>query len=127
MKRTMLMAAVALLLSAGLSAQNSNQTRTEQQNRSRETIQNQTGGQSKNYGQMTSEQKQLRNEERKALKKQEKEMKKQQKQMRKQEAARNRTQNMNQEKTGAKNMGTRNAGPMKNAPKGARGGGPGRR
>ena len=56
------MAAIALLISAGLSAQNANQTRTERQNRSGETIQTQTQGQYQNYGQMTSEQKQIRNQ-----------------------------------------------------------------
>jgi len=127
MKRTMLLAAVALLISAGLSAQNANQTRTEKQNRSGETIQTQTQGQYQNYGQMTSEQKQIRNQERKALKKQEKELKKQQKEMRKQEAAQNRTQNMTQEKTAARNKGARTGAPMKNGPKGPKGGGPGRR
>ena len=127
MKRTMLLAAVALLISAGLSAQNANRTRTEQQNRSGETIQTQTQGQYQNYGQMTSEQKHLRNQERKALKKQEKELKKQQKEMRKQEAAQKRTQTMTQDKTAVRNKGARTGAPMKNGPKGPKGGGPGRR
>jgi len=127
MKRTMLMAAVALLISAGLSAQNANQTRTEQQNRSGETIQTQTQGQYQNYGQMTSEQKQARNQERKALKKQEKELKKQQKEIRKQEAAQNRTQNMTQERTAVKNKGARTGAPMKNAAKVSKGAGPGKK
>jgi len=127
MKRTMLMAAIALLISAGLSAQNANQTRTERQNRSGETIQTQTQGQYQNYGQMTSEQKQIRNQEKRALKKQEKELKKQQKEMRKQEAAQNRTQNMTQEKTAAKNKGARTATPMKNAAKVSKGSGPGKK
>jgi len=121
------MAAVALLISAGLSGQNANRTRTEQQNRSGETIQTQTQGQYQNYGQMTSEQKHLRNQERKALKKQEKELKKQQKEMRKQEAAQKRTQTMTQDKTAVRNKGARTGAPMKNGPKGPKGGGPGRR
>ena len=64
------MTAVALLISAGISAQNAVQTQTqteaEKQNRSSATIQTQTQGQYQNYGQMTSEQKQHRNEERHA-------------------------------------------------------------
>ena len=127
MKRTMFVVAIALLISAGLSAQNASQTRTEKQNRSGETIQTQTQGQYQNYGQMTSEQKQIRNQERKALKQQEKEMKKQQKEMRKQEAAQNRNKNMTQEQTAAKNKGARTATPMKNAAKVSKGAGPGKK
>jgi len=127
MKRTMLMAAVALLISAGLSAQNANRTRTEQQNRSGETIQAQTQGQYQNYGQMTSEQKQIRNQERKALKNEKKMLKKQQKETKKQEAAQNRNQYMEQEKTAANNKGARTATPMKNAAKVSKGAGPGKK
>jgi membrane protein involved in colicin uptake len=123
----MLMAAIALLISGGLSAQNATQTRTESQNRSGETIQTQTQGQYQNYGQMTSEQKQIKNQEKKALKKQEKELKKQQKEMKKQETAQNRNQNMTQEKTAAKNKGAGSTAPMKNATKVSKGPGPGKK
>jgi membrane protein involved in colicin uptake len=131
MKRTMLMTAIALLIGAGLSAQNAVQTQTqteaEKQNRSAATIQTQTQNQYQNYGQMTSEQKQLRNEERKALKKQQKELKKQQKEMQKQEASMNGKQYMDQNRTAVKNKGARTATPMKNAAKVSRSSGPGKR
>ena len=126
MKRTMFVVAIALLISASLSAQNASQTRTEKQNRSGETIQTQTQGQYQNYGQMTSEQKQIRNQERKALKQQEKEMKKQQKEMRMQEVAHTRNQNMTQENA-ARVKGVRTGAPMKNPAKVLKGAGQGRK
>ncbi len=131
MKRTMLMTAVALLISAGISAQNAVQTQTqteaEKQNRSSATIQTQTQGQYQNYGQMTSEQKQLRNEERKALKKQQKELKKQQKELKKQQASMNKEQYKDQNRTAVQNKGARTATPMKNAAKVSGSSGPGRK
>lgn len=127
MKRTIFLTAIALLISAGLSAQNATRTQTEQQNRSGATVQEQTQGQYQNYGQMTSEQKQARNAERKALKQQEKEMKKQQKQMQKQEAQMNQEKVQSQSKTAVKNKGARTATPMKNAAKVSRGSGPGKK
>lgn len=121
------MTAIAFLIGTGLSAQNANRTRTEQQNRSGATIETQTQGKYQNYGQMTSEQKQIRNQERKALKKQEKEIKKQQKEMRNQQGLQNRNKNMTQEKTAARNKGARTAAPMKNAAKVSKGAGRGKR
>jgi uncharacterized cupredoxin-like copper-binding protein len=122
MKRTMLMTAAALLISAGLSAQNATRTQTqtqaEKQNRSAATIQTQTQGQYQNYGQMTSEQKQLRNEERKALRKQQKELKKQQKQLRNQEASMNHEQLRDQTRANTGYRGARNTTPMRNTSRG---------
>jgi membrane protein involved in colicin uptake len=120
MKRTIFMTAIALLISTGLSAQNTTRMQTEQQNRSSATVQEQTRGQFQNYGQMTSEQKQARNAERKALKKQQKEMKKEQAQM-------NQQKNMDRNKAAAKNKGARTSTPMKNAAKVSRGSGPGKK
>ena len=120
MKRTIFMTAIALLISAGLSAQNATRTQTEQQNRSGATVQEQTQGQYQNYGQMTSEQKQARNAERKALKQQQKEMKKQ-------EAAQKRLQYQEQDKTATQNKGARNATPQRNAARTQRSSGAGRK
>ena len=129
MKRTMLMTAVALLIGAGISAQNAvqiqTQTEAEKQNRSAATIQ--TQNQYQNYGQMTSEQKQLRNEERKALKKQQKELKKQQKQLRKHEASMNLEQRRDQTRATTGNRGARTTSPMRNTTRGPRGSGSGRK
>jgi len=127
MKRTIFLTTVALMISAGLSAQNATRTQTEQQNRSAATVQEQTQGQYQNYGQMTSEQKQARNAERKALKQQEKELKKQQKQMQKQEAKMKQEKVQSQTKNAVKNQGARKATPVKNAAKVSRGSGPGKK
>ncbi len=127
MKRTIFLTAVALLISAGMSAQNATRTQTEQQNRSAATVQEQTQGQYQNYGQMTSEQKQARNAERKALKQQEKELKKQQKQQKMQDQQMKQEQYMDQNKAAVKNKGARTATPMKNAAKVSRGSGPGKK
>ena len=45
MKRTILMTAIALLISAGMSAQNAAQTQAEKQNRSAAAVQEQTQNQ----------------------------------------------------------------------------------
>jgi len=127
MKRTIFMTAIALLISAGMSAQNAAQTQTERQNRSASAVQEQTQSQYKNYGQMTSEQKQARNAEKKALKQQEKELKKQQKQMKQQEAQMNQEMVRSKSQTAVKNKGARTAAPMKNAAKVSRGSGPGKK
>ncbi len=131
MKRIMLMAAIALLISARISAQNAvqaqTQTEAEKQNRSAATIQTKTQDQYQNYGQMTSEQKQFRNEERKALKKQQKELKKQQKQLRKQDASMNEEQRRDQTRANTGNRGARTTSPMRNTTRGPRGSGPGRK
>lgn len=129
MKRTMLMTAVALLISAGLSAQNATQAQTqaEKLNRSAAPVQAQTRNQYQNYGQMTSEQKQARNAERKALKNQQKELKRQQKELKKQQASMNKEQYKDQNRTAVKNKGARTATPMKNAAKVSRSSGPGRK
>lgn len=149
MKRTILMAAIALLISAGLSAQNAaqeqtrtgrrtqsrnqeqtgtmTQTQAGNQNRSAATVQEQTQNQYRNYGEMTSEQKQVRNEERKALKQQKKELKRQQKEIRKQETAQNREMYKEQERASVKNQGARTGSPVRNAAKVSRSAGQGRR
>lgn len=149
MKRTMLMTAFALLISAGLTAQNApqeqnqrgrrtqarnqeqtsvmTQTQSENQNRSAASIQEQTWNQYRNYGEMTSEQKQARNEERKALKQQQRELKRQQKELRKQEAERNREMYTEQERASVKNQGARTSSPVRNAAKVSRSAGQGKR
>ncbi|MDX9727474.1 MAG: hypothetical protein RBT38_13925 [Bacteroidales bacterium] len=127
MKRTIFMTAIALLISAGMSAQNAAQTQAEKQNRSAAAVQEQTQNQYKNYGQMTSEQKQARNAEKKALKMQQKELKKQQKKMKQQEAQMNQEKVQSKSQTAVRNKGARTAAPMKNAAKVSRGSGPGRK
>jgi len=141
MKSKMLMAVAALMISAGITAQEPTrtqtqtqsgertqvQTQTDRQNRSGATIQTQTQGQYQNYGQMTKEQKQARNAERKALKKQQKEAKKLQKQLKKQEAVKQGNANMYQEKAAIKNKGARRATPQQRAVKASRGAGAGKR
>lgn len=129
MKRTMLMTAAALLISAGISAQNAVQTQTEaeKQNRSAATIQTETQNQYQNYGQMNSEQKQLRNEERKALKRQQKQLKKQQKQLKNHDASMNQEQRRDQTRANTGNRGARTNSPMRNTTKGPRQSGQGRK
>lgn len=143
MKRIMLMAAIAVLLSAGLTAQNETrrqnqnraqsgtrarqETQTETQNRSSATIQEQTQNQYRNYGQMTSEQKRARNEERKALRKQQRELRMQERGIKRQEESMNREQYRDQERAAARNQGARRTTPMRNTGRGPGSPGPGRK
>lgn len=134
MKEHILFTVAALLISAAVTAQNTqqNQTQARQQQEQQAQTQAQSGTmtqtrarinegtrtqeQYKNQGQMTRAQKQARNEERKALKKQQKEMKKKQN-----EAEMNQERYMDQDRTATKNKGVNKAAPQKNTVKAAKG------
>jgi hypothetical protein len=126
MKRTMLMAAIALIISAGLSAQNANQNQAQQGTLTRAQARSQEQAGTMTQAQAQA-QKQARNEEKKAFKKQQKEMKMQQKQLKNQQGSLNRERYMEQEKTAAKNQGARPATPQRNAVKASRSSGPGKK
>ncbi len=135
MKKQLLMAVLALFISAVLSAQMTEEARSQKQSGRQSKVQTQeqagtrtqTGRQEamqagyKNNGQMTKAQKQARNEERKALKKQQKALKKQQKR----HASLNSEQYMKQEKTATQNKGARPAAPQKSSAKMAKSAGSG--
>lgn len=149
MKRKMFFAAIALLISAGITAQEATQTQTrdqaqtgtQTQTRAQTQTQNQAGtmtqtqagtmtqeqAQYKNQGQETKAQKQARNEARKAEKKAQKEAKMQNK-TNEGQGTMTREKAMEQEKTGTatQNKGAaRPAGPAKTATKVSKGPGSG--
>ena len=145
MKNQILMGVAALLISAAVTAQPSQQAQNRNKEKVRTEVKNQPQGpvqvldqdQYKNRGQAISDQRHARNEERKAMKDQEKARKKQQKQIRKlqkemekqhknmqeQEGVQNREQNMGQERTSDKDQdhGARPAGHQQNAGKPSKG------
>lgn len=148
MKRKMFFTAIALLISAGIMAQDATQTqarerekvktenKTQQRDREQKTDQERAQGQNydqsqyKNYGQQNRAQKQARNEARKAQKRAQKEAKMQNKAIEGQ-GTMTRERAMEQEKAGAGKQnkgGARPSGPAKTGtgtPQGSRGPGAG--